>query len=303
VDLKNNMWSAPRDFSFTIGNVAVECKQGSHGFNAVTMKCDDDQLMDKTGHGTHVAGILGAEAGNGKGIAGVNPCARIMAIKIADDHGKILDNYIINAIQFILQVNENSDEADQVRILNNSYGHTCKALDTITCPDPPGCQSTTLKAAMQLPGATKLLFVASAGDQEGNNNDCNHHYPSGFDLPNVISVAATDNADRLASFTSVGATTVHIGAPGVAICSLSITDSVYEYANGASMATPFVSGGAALVLSKCDQMDAITLRERLVRNVDPIHAEADDPTHPEVDKRIGGGRLNVEKAVMAQCQP
>jgi subtilisin family serine protease len=296
-DLKNTIWRAPKNFDFMIGDSQINCKEGAHGFNAVTMKCDDAQIIDKTGHGTHVAGIIGADANNGLGIAGVSPFVKIMTIKISDDQGLIFDDYIINAIKFILKVNENSDAADQVRVLNNSYGHTCKDINPPFCQDPPDCQPTTLKAAMELPGASNLLFVASAGDDSGNNNDCNHHYPSGLDLPNVVSEAATDNADNLAHLTNVGQKTVHIGAPGIAICSLSITNSLYEYENGTSMSSAFVSGAAALVLSKCDQLDAKSLKDRLVRksNVDSINMEA--------GKTIGGGRLNLEKAVSVQCQP
>lgn len=301
-DLRDNMWVAPHDFNFKIDGVMVNCKAGSHGFNAVTKKCDDAEIEDKTGHGTHVAGIIGAVAGNKTGIAGVSPAVRIMAIKITDEHQKVCASYVSNAIHFITEVNRELPASDRVRVLNNSYGTTCQPL-TLCLSQTEDCQSKTLRDAVQLAADSDLLFVAAAGN-DGTNNDCDPHYPAGFKFENVIAVAATTIADTLAfkipdGLTSnFGPTSVHIGAPGISVCSLGIKKpNLYAYQSGTSMATPFVSGAAALVLSKCDKLDAAALKSRLIdiRNVDPIRSGRNG--------MIAGGRLNVKMAVRAACPP
>ena len=133
-----------------------------------------------------------------------------------------------------------------------------------------------------------MLFVAAAGNFS-SNNDTTPNYPSNYNAPNVIAVAATDNTDALASFSDYGATTVHLGAPGVNVLS-TITLGRYAYLSGTSMATPHVSGAAALILSRC-ALSTADLKTNILNNVDPISSLA--------GITITGGRLNVNKAIRA----
>jgi subtilisin family serine protease len=133
--------------------------------------------------------------------------------------------------------------------------------------------------------AAGMLFVAAAGNY-ASNNDVTPFYPAAFTAPNVIAVAATNNTDTLASFSNFG-TSVHLAAPGVDILSTTIGNN-YQFLSGTSMATPHVSGAAALVLSVCD-MAVPDLKATLLNNVDAISS---------LSGRVStSGRLNVDKAL------
>src|SRR4029077_18417461 len=125
----------------------------------------------------------------------------------------------------------------------------------------------------------------------GNNsssNDVTPFYPANYNAPNVISVAATDNTDQIASFSNFGSA-VHLAAPGVLILSTTIGNT-YQYFSGTSMATPHVSGSAALILSKC-ALNTATLKTTILNNVDVLPALAGVVST--------SGRLNVDRAVRA----
>jgi serine protease len=134
--------------------------------------------------------------------------------------------------------------------------------------------------------AQGMLFVAAAGNS-GTDNDAAAFYPANYEASNVVAVAATDNLDALASFSNYGATTVDLGAPGVYIAS-TVRRGGYAYMSGTSMATPHVSGAAALVLSKCT-LTTGDLKSRLLENLDPVASLA--------GKTFKNGRLNVYKAL------
>jgi subtilisin family serine protease len=271
-DLSSNIWSAPAAFTVTIGGVAVRCAAGTHGFNAIARTCNP---MDDNNHGTHVAGTIGAQGNNAAGVTGVNWKASIMPLKFMDASGTGTTADAIAAIEFAIQAKAafSASAAAKVRVLSNSWtggGFSQALLDTIN------------KA-----GANDMLFVAAAGNSSASL-DTAPVYPASYDAANVIAVAATDNADQIASFSNFGSP-VDLAAPGVNILSTGIGGG-YWYASGTSMATPQVSGAAALVLSRCALATA-ALKTNLLSHVDVLGS---------LTGRVHtNGRLNVYRAVSA----
>lgn len=278
LDLAANVWSAPAAFTVTIGGRSITCPAASHGFNAITNVCDP---MDDNNHGSHVSGTIGAVGNNGVGVVGVNWIARIMGSKFLDSTGSGTTANAINAIEFTIQAKAafgGSTGATNVRVLNNSWGG--------------GGFSQALLDEINRANANDMLFVAAAGNAS-SNNDATPNYPSNYNAPNVVAVAATDNSDTLAFFSNFGATTVHLGAPGVDILSTTL-NGTYSYFSGTSMATPHVSGAALLVLSQC-ALNSSALKTDILNNIDPIPSLA--------GITITGGRLNVNKAIRACAAP
>jgi subtilisin family serine protease len=299
-DLSNNVWTAPKDFKVTVGGTEITCLAGSHGFNAVTSNplqmCNplDNSLV--SGHGTHVAGIIGAVGNNGVGVVGVNWTTKLLGLKTMDDSGTATSLDIHRAIEFAVQLREVlGDEDAYVRVLNASFGY----LSSVSDPD---FDSLLLREGIELAGTKEILFVASAGENSGNDNDVIHHYPSGYPLDNVLSVTAINKSGDLASIhgslANHGKTSVHLGAPGKGIYSTyppSLGDSYYS-SSGTSMATPFVSGAAALMLSlsNCSGLSAADLKRLIIAGV--------DKTSTLRDITDSGGRLNVFESIK-RCPP
>jgi len=276
-DLAPNIWSAPGPFHVTLGGVTITCDAGTHGFNAIARTCDP---MDDHNHGTHVSGTIGAAGNNEIGVVGVNWTTSIMAAKFIgpDGSGTLAD--AIDAIEFLIQAKETfaATSAANVRVVSNSWGDTAF--------------SQALLDEIDLANEADMLFVAAAGNN-GLPNDLFPMYPASYDAPNVVAVAATDNKDRRAYFSNYGANSVHLGAPGVNILSTTIGNT-YSFFDGTSMATPHVSGAAALVLSRC-ALDTAGLKAELLNTVDQVPGLA--------TVTITGGRLNVDTAVRACSEP
>ncbi len=268
-DLQANVWSAPAAFSVRLGSRTVNCAAGTHGFNAITLTCDP---MDDNSHGTHVSGTIGATGNNARGVVGVNWIASVMGAKFLDANGNGTIADAINAIEFAIQAKQVFGAGANVRVLSNSWGG--------------GGFSQSLLNAINKANANDMLFVAAAGNA-GINNDAVATYPSNYNAPNVVAVAATDNSDQLASFSNYGKATVELGAPGFYIVS-TIRNNGYAYYSGTSMAAPHVSGAAALILSACS-LDTDLLRTTILTTVDPVSALT--------GKTITGGRLNVFNAL------
>ncbi len=248
-DLVANMWTRP-DAIPEYSDVELGSFDDFHGFDADTNASDP---MDDNGHGTHCAGIIGAEGNNGEGIAGINWNVSIMPLKFLGRGGFGTTKNAIEAINYAI---DRKQKGVNVRVINASWGSTQ--------------YSKALEAAIRAAGEQGILFVAAAGNN-GTDNDKRAHYPSNYNLPNVISVAALDRTDSIASFSNYGIKTVHIAAPGRDILSTWLGDA-YRDASGTSMAAPHVSGVAALILASEPNLSVAKLRERILGKVDKIQS-------------------------------
>jgi subtilisin family serine protease len=247
---------------------------------------NDNDPMDEFEHGTFCAGIIGAETNNAEGGAGVAWRVQLMATKGHDRQwtGQGLEN---------MEVGLRYAADNGARVSNNSWGVSNLNEQKFTM----------LYDAVDYARAKDMLVVAIAHNN-GDDNDIPGLYqmlPASFDLPNVISVAASTADDQLASFSNYGQVTVDLAAPGVNIGStvpLAVAQDPslpYELRSGTSVAGPFVVGAAALVLAGNASLSAAQVRGVILDNVDPLPAF----THTTAS----GGRLNVYKAVSAVPSP
>lgn len=264
-DLTENMWRRPEKMEPYHDN-ELGTIDDEYGFNAI----DGADPMDDNGHGTHCAGIIGAEGENNLGIAGVNWKVQIMPLKFMNAGGSGSTKDAIEAINYVI---DRKRAGVNVRIISASWGSTQK--------------SRALGDVIRKAYENDILFVAAAGNSSVDN-DRNPHYPSSYDVPNVVSVAALDRNDALASFSNYGAKSVAIAAPGVDILSTWLSNE-YEEKSGTSMATPVVSGVAALILAEHPQMSVVDLKKKLLASTDPIVALK--------GKTVTGGRINAAKAL------
>ncbi len=245
-DLAPNMWTNDAELN---GQAGVD--DDGNGFVDDIYGYDfangDGDPMDDHGHGSHCSGTIGAKGNDGKGIVGVAWDVRIMGIKFLTGSGS---GTLANAIKSI-------DYATLmgVNVMSNSWGG--------------GGFSEELKASIERARDAGILFTAAAGNSK-SNNDRDPSYPASYDVDNIISVAAIDSDGRLASFSSYGRNTVHVAAPGVGI--LSTTPDGYKSWSGTSMATPHVSGVAALVLSHVPGISMADLKRRIVGRTSPVSA-------------------------------
>ena len=265
-DLVANMWMRPENLpQYTDDELGTV--NDLQGFDADANAPDP---MDDNGHGTHCAGIIGAEGDNDEGIAGINWHVQIMPLKFLGRGGFGTTKNAIEAINYAI---DRKQKGVNVRVINASWGSTQ--------------YSKALEDAIRAAGEQGILFVAAAGNN-GTDNDKRAHYPSNYNLPNVISVAALDRSDALASFSNFGIKTVHVAAPGRDIRSTWLNDE-YRDASGTSMAAPQVSGVAALILAAEPKLSVEKLRERILKSVDKIDS---------LNGRIAsGGRINAAKAL------
>jgi subtilisin family serine protease len=273
-DLAANVWAAPRAFTFTGASGPVTCPAGTRGVNAITSTCNP---MDDNGHGTHCAGIVGASGNNTSGVSGVNWTASILPLKFLGNKGSGVLSDALRAIDTAVQIKKQFGAEGNVRVISASWGFVGN--------------SQALDAAIAAVNAADILFVAAAGNS-AQDNDLNANFPANTAQPNVITVAATDKFDGLATFSNYG-TKVHLGAPGVGIQSTYLNGQ-YVSMNGTSMATPFVAGAAALLLSNCTATTA-ELKGHLLASVDMIPTLA--------GKTSTGGRLNLYTAIRRCAMP
>ena len=230
-DLQPNIWTNPGEIANNgiddDANGFVDDLNGWDFFNNDKTVFDSASIDD---HGTHVAGTIGAVGNNSRGVVGVNWQVKIMPLKfLGSTSGSGPTSAAISAINYVKQM---AARGVNIRVINNSWGGGMKSqalLDAITALNEAG-----------------ILFVAAAGN-DGTDNFYVPHYPAGFVLPNIISVAATNSSDSRLSSSNFGGS-VTMGAPGANILSTLPGDS-YGVFSGTSMAAAHVSGAAALVLA------------------------------------------------------
>ncbi len=268
-DLAANMWvnegEVPGDGVDNDHNGFID---DVHGYDFVN---DDGDPMDDQGHGTHVAGTIGAVGDNGIGVVGVNWNANIMAVKFLDASGSGTNADAVRAINYATQMG--------ARVSNSSWGG-----------NEPFSQA--LYDAIDNARQAGQVFVAGAGNGNfigwGQNNDQNPFYPASYDLDNIISVAATDHQEEKAIFSNYGASTVDLAAPGVDILSTR-PNNTYERLSGTSMATPHVAGVAALILDQHPDWTYSQVITQIFGTVDPVAAMN--------GISVTGGRLNAASAL------
>ncbi|HYN50180.1 MAG TPA: S8 family peptidase [Thermoleophilaceae bacterium] len=209
----------------------------------------DADPADENGHGTHVAGTVGARGDNGQGVAGTSWSTSLMALRVlgANGTGTVAD--VLSAYRYAA--------ANGARIINASL------------------VSTSLSQAEQdaIAAAPNVMFVVAAGnggqDGVGDDNDRAPEYPCAYPLANIVCVAATNRGDELSTFSNYGAGSVDLAAPGEWIVSTWL-DGGYAYTSGTSMATPHVAGTAALLAAAQPDLNVAEMRAALLDGTDPL---------------------------------
>jgi subtilisin family serine protease len=254
-DLAANMWVNPQD--------------GSHGTNSLAGNTDPS---DDSGHGTMVAGVLGAVGNNGIGVVGVAWHVQIMACKCFNSLGAGTVADCVAGLDYA--------QANKARVINASWGFSADSL--------------ALSNAFWSLRTDGIIVVAAAGNA-GVNVDLSPSYPAGYHLDNVVTVAYTSRADALAAASNYGASSVHLAAPGESIYStFAATDNYYLAETGTSFAAPYVTGTLALLRAKYPGDSYLQSITRVLNGTDPLASLA--------GKCASGGRLNIANALAGSIQ-
>jgi serine protease len=226
---------------------------------------NNNNPLDENGHGTHVSGIIGAMGNSGVGVAGINWQVSLMDVQFLNANGTGSISAFISALNYAVE--------HGAKISNNSWSGAA---------DDP-----LLLAAITNAQAHGMIFVAAAGN-DATDTDVTPAYPSSFNLNNVVSVAAVDDTNQLASFSNYGAKTVDLAAPGVNILS-TLPNNTYGTMSGTSMAAPMVTGVIALVWTEHPTWTYLQVIDQVLDTVDPI---------PGLQgKVLTGGVLDAARAV------
>jgi subtilisin family serine protease len=269
-DLAANIWTNPGEIP---GNGLDDDHNGYvddiHGWNFVD---NNNDVSDAYGHGTHVAGIIGATGNNGVGVAGVAWQVSLMALKFEDSRGVGSTAAMLAALNYATMMRR--DHGINIVATNNSW-------QTSTGP------SVVVANAIRAEGDAGITFVTAAGNN-ASDNDATPRYPGSYRLPNVITVAALGTTNSLASISNYGATSVDLAAPGSLIES-TFPGGSYGILSGTSMAAPEVTGVVALLASARPGITVAEVRAAILGSTTPVAALA--------GKTITGGRLDAAGAL------
>lgn len=267
-DLSPNLFTNPGESGDKARNGVDDDGNGYiddvHGWNFAAGNSDS---RDDLGHGTHVAGTIGAVGSNGIGVAGVNWKVSLVPLKFLAKRGQGSLSAAVGAIDYAIKMN--------CRVLNNSWGG--------------GPKTKALEAKIQEAGMKGILFVASAGNDHRNNDGrFMPAYPASYDGENILSVAAIDRKGDLAKFSNYGKTKVDVAAPGVDILS-TFMGGGYKVLSGTSMAAPHVTGLAALMIAAHPWATPQEVIRRLIQTSVKRTSLS--------EKSISGGRIDAEAAL------
>lgn len=250
-DIVANLWVNPGE---NAGNGQDDDGNGYvddvHGINSIVAKgtVASGNPNDDAGHGSHVAGIVGAVGNNGAGISGVAWNVRIMALKFLGASGSGLVSDAIECIDYAI--------AKGAHVINASYG----------AEDPKTFSQAELEAIRRA-RAADIVFVAAAGN-DGLNMDVSRAYPASYPLENIVAVGNSTELDDPAASSNFGSGAVELFAPGTDILSLGIaSNSEYVLKSGTSMAAPHVSGTIALLKAQFPADNHRGLINRVLRGV------------------------------------
>lgn len=270
-DLSSNIWTNPGEIA---GNGIDDDGNGFiddvHGWDFV----DNDNLpLDGYGHGTHIAGIIGAVANNGVGVAGIAWHVSIMPLRFQDNRGAGFTSTLLAALDYATMMRR--DFGINIVVTNNSW--------------EAGNFSLVMEAAIRRQGEAGITFVAAAGNN-GRNTDLEPAYPGGYDLPNVIVVASHGSSGQLAGSSNYGTNSVDLAAPGLTIKS-TLPGGSYGILSGTSMAAPQVTGAIALLAAARPDITVAEVRAAILGST--------APTSGLVGKVATGGRLDAYAALLA----
>ena len=311
-DLQANMWINPGEIPGNgIDDDQNDCIDDIRGCNFIVNNPNGNIFSGSNleVHGSHVAGIIGAAGNNGIGVTGLNWTTRLMSLKFLDPNGSGDTGAAMDACTYAVEMRQlwqssGGTKGANIRVVNASFGGA-----------EFSSQFATSISALNTAG---ILFVASAGNTDDGtrepNNNLIPHFPSDFDLPNIISVASTNQSEALSDFSHFGRTAVDLGAPGEGILSTTPpctdpgppqnhpctpdfpvsptpTQDTYTFFDGTSMAAPQVTGAAALLWAQNPNLTVAQVKNLLLLN--------GDVQSSLVDKTLTGRRLNVFKSFQA----
>lgn len=279
-DLAPNMWVNSIEFS---GRPGIDDDGNGYidDIHGIDVYDNDGDPMDELGHGSHVAGIIGAAGNNGLGVTGINWNVRILACKFTDRLGQ---GNVSDTIECLDYIRDLKDRGVNIVAVNNSWGWFGQPLQSIR----------DAMAAQQ-----DLLLVASAGNNFYDNSGPDKAYPAGYDLPNLLVVGSTDDHDEMAGSSNYGSF-VHVSAPGVNIFStLSPLSNwgggLYGLQSGTSMAAPHATGLAALIKAYRPGATRQELRNLILSGSDELPQLA--------GANLTGGRLNAFESLACTDRP
>jgi RHS repeat-associated protein len=236
-DLQANRWVNQRERENRKDDERNGYTDDLHGWDWVT---GSNGVRDEQGHGTAIAGLIAAQGNNGLGVSGVMWSARLMSLRVLDKTGT-------------------GDIADAVEAIDYAVA---MGAQVINCSWGTEAESAALRDAIVRAGAEGVVVVTSAGNG-GADLDAASYYPASFNLPNVISVAASDALDQIAPFSNWGASTVTVAAPGVDLLTTKMGGD-YAAVSGTSAAAPLVTGVVGLVKSERPWLSPEATRQAIV---------------------------------------